>query len=79
MDNFIEIAERITKFNKLNEKKKGHTSFVHITSLEEYSDVAPNGAVCALNFHECIHGTERNSKFEFASYDKLLNYLRQHT
>ena len=79
MDNFIEIAALIAKFNKLNEKKKGHSSFVHITSMEEYSDVAPNGAVCALHFHECIHGQERNSKFEFASFDKLLNYLHQHT
>ena len=75
----IEIACRIAKFNKLNEKKEGHKTYVHITSLEEYSDVAPNGAVCALHFKECTFNKEFESKFEFKSYDNLLNYLRQHT
>lgn len=75
----IEISCRIAKFNQLNEKKKGHRSFVHIKSLEEYSNVAENGAVCALHFHECTFGKEFDSKFEFTSYENLLNYLRSHT
>lgn len=77
-ENFVKIAKLIKTFNEQNKKQPGHKTYVHIDSMDEFQK-KPNGAVCALNFSECVFGNERKSSLEYASEEQLLTYLEFHT